>query len=56
MKKIFYFIMVCLYALGVIGGIGYTCVNQAWVIAVGVLAVGVMAFPQVKKYVSLLLL
>lgn len=56
MKKIFYFIMVCLYALGVIGGLGYTCVNHAWVIAAGVLAVGIMAFPRVKQYVTLLLL
>ena len=41
-------IVLMLYAMGVIGGIGYTCYNHAYLIAVGVAAVALMAFPYIK--------
>ena len=48
MKKIGYFAMICLYALGVIGGFGYTC--GAYPCAAGVVALAWMAWPRVKEY------
>jgi len=50
MKGILSFVMICLFALGVIGGIGYACYNGAWVIAIGVAALGWMAWPKVVEY------
>ena len=55
MKKIFCFVMIILYILGVIGGIGYTIYCGAWPIAVGIAALGYMAFPELKKYFNYLL-
>lgn len=46
MEKIMYFLLMCLYVLGTIGGIGYACYNHAYMIAAGVAAVAVMAFPR----------
>ena len=37
-----------LYVLGVIGGLGWTLFEKSYVIAAGVLALGVMAFPHIK--------
>ena len=50
LKKILSFFMLCLYALGVIGGIGYTIYCGAYPIAVGVAALGYMAFGKAKEY------
>ena len=50
MKKYFSFVMICLYILGVIGGLGWTLYSGGYVIAVGVVAVAYMAFPSAKKY------
>ena len=47
-KGFIYFLLICLYVLGTIGGIGYTLYNKAYVIAVGVAAVAAMAFPYIK--------
>ena len=52
MKKIFYFIMICLAAFGSIGGIGYTIYCHAYVISVGVAGLAFMAFPTIKNYVK----
>ncbi len=52
MKNVFYVIMVFLYFLGVLGGIGYSMYNKAYIIAVGVAALGYMAFPKVKEYLK----
>lgn len=43
------FIYVCLYTLGVIGGLGWTLSNHAWVIAAGVVGLAYMAFPELQK-------
>lgn len=49
MKKVYYFVMLCLCALGFIGGIGYSVYCGAWPVAVGVAAVAWMALPKVKE-------
>jgi hypothetical protein len=47
-KGFIHFALICLYILGTIGGIGYACYNHAYLIAVGVAAVALMAFPYIK--------
>lgn len=42
--------MLCLYILGVLGGIGYTCYYGAYPIAAGVAATGFLAFEKAKGY------
>ena len=49
MKKLYCFVMLCLFVLGSIGGIGYAIYGGAWPVAVGVLALAFMAWPQVKN-------
>ena len=56
MKKFFAFIMICLFGLGAIGGIGYSLYCGAYVIAVGVAALTWMAIPELKKYFTTLTL
>lgn len=50
MKKFISFIMICLYVLGTIGGLGWVLYSKGYVIAVGVVAVAYMAFPAAKTY------
>jgi len=42
--------MLFLYALGVIGGIGYTLYYGAYAVTAGVAALGYMAFGKAKEY------
>ena len=49
MEKYLYLIILFAYAMGVVGGIGYALYSGAWVIAVAVLILGVMAFPTAWK-------
>ena len=49
-KKLVAFAMLCLYALGTIGGIGYAIYGGAWPVAIGVAAVDWMAWPRVKEF------
>lgn len=49
MKKFLAFFLLCLTIVGFIGGIGYSLYQSAWLIAVGQLVVGIMAFPKVKQ-------
>jgi len=49
MAKVYYFIMLCLYVVGVIGGIGYAIYCGAYPVAVGVAATGFLAYPKVKE-------
>ena len=49
MKKFF---AVIFYALGVIGGLGWTLSNHAWVIAAGIVGLAVLAFPEMKRILS----
>jgi len=50
MKKYMYLVGIFLYAMGVIGGVGYAIYAGAWVIAIAVLVLGVMAFPTAKVF------
>lgn len=52
MKNFLYFLAICAYVLGVVGGIGYSIYGGSWPIAIGVAATGYMAFPTVKGYVD----
>ena len=54
MRKIIYFVLMCLYILGAIGGVGYAMFNHAYLIAIGVVVVAAMALPQVVKYYKML--
>lgn len=49
MKSLFGFIVICLWLLGALGGVGYSIYCEAWVIAVGVLTNAVLAFFKVKE-------
>ena len=49
MKGVWAWIVICLWLLGSIGGIGYAIYNGAWLIAVGVLAIAVLSFFMVRK-------
>lgn len=49
MKKIYCFVMLLLYILGVIGGIGYTIYYGEYHIAVGIAATGFLAFTKAKE-------
>lgn len=48
-KKILSFILLCLYALGTIGGIGYAIYGGSYAIAVGVAALAYLAYPKAKE-------
>lgn len=55
MEKILAFFVLCLYVLGVIGGAGYSIYCGAWPIAIGVIALGAMAFPEARRFLDVLL-
>ena len=50
MKKAFYFIMLFLYVLGTINGIGYPCYIGEYVTAIGVAVLAFMAWPTAVNY------
>ncbi len=47
-KGIFAWVIICLWILGTIGGVGYTIYCHAWVVSVGVFANAVIAFFKVR--------
>lgn len=50
MKKQFLsFIGICAYAMGTIGGFGFSAWGGSWPVAIAVLILAVMAWPTVKK-------
>ena len=49
LKGLLQFITLALYILGAIGGFGYACYSGAYLIAVAVLVLAVMAFPTAKR-------
>ena len=50
MKGVICFLMVCLYALGAIGGICYTVYCCAYVITAGIVGLAWMAWPKLVEY------
>lgn len=49
-KKLLSFFGLAAYAVGTIGGFGYCAYCQAWVPAVAVVLLGVMAFPTAREF------
>lgn len=50
MKKILYFLALLFYGIGAIGGIGYAIYSGAWIIAIAVAVLAIMAFPTAKWF------
>lgn len=50
MKKYFYFVMLFLYVIGTINGIGYSCYIGEYVTAIGVAVLTFMAWPTAVNY------
>ena len=48
-KKFLAFFELCAYGLGAIGGFGYCAFDKAWPIAIAIVALAVMAFPEAKR-------
>lgn len=50
MKKYFVaFFWLIVYLVGLVGGVGYAAYSGAWVIAICVILLGIMAFPKAKE-------
>ena len=49
MKKILYFALLFLWAMGILGGIGYSIYGGAWPIAVGVAVAAWLSWPKVTE-------
>ena len=55
MKKYFVALLwLVAYAMGLVGGVGYAAYSGAWVIAICVILLGVMAFPKAKEVFKVL--
>lgn len=54
MKQFIAFILLALYVVGVIGGIGYTLYDGEWPVAVGILALAYLAYPKAKECFEIL--
>lgn len=52
LKQFAYFLAICMWVVGTIGGVGYSCYSHAYFIAVCVLVTGILAFPAVKSLVK----
>ena len=50
MKKYYYLVMLALYVVGAIGGIGYTLYIGEYVTAVGIAVLAFMALPTAVNY------
>ena len=50
MKKIYYFMILALYVLGTINGIGYSIYIGEYVTAIGVAVLAFMAWPTAMNY------
>ena len=48
-KQILSFIGLCAYAMGTIGGFGFSVYGGSWPVAISVLILAVMAWPTAKK-------
>lgn len=49
MDKFKSFLIIIAYVLGTIGGFGYALYGGSWPIAVAIVVLGILAFPEVKK-------
>ena len=56
MKKEFLsLIILALYILGAVGGLGYAFYCEAYLIGIAVIALAVMALPTAKKHIDILM-
>ena len=55
MNKAFYMLMLMLYLLGTINGIGYSCYIGEYMTAIGVTALAFMAWPTAVNYLKYLM-
>ena len=49
-NKVFYFFALWAYILGSIGGFGYALYSKAYLIAICILVLAILAFPTAKSY------
>lgn len=49
LKKLKAFGEICAYVLATIGGVGYSIYGGSWPIAIAIVVLGVMAFPEFKN-------
>lgn len=49
MKKLFAFIAFCAYILGALGGFGYAVYGGSWPIAIAIVILALMAWPQFEN-------
>lgn len=49
MKSIELFLILAIAFLGLVGGIGYTIYNGAYLIAIGIAVLGYLAYPKAKE-------
>ena len=54
MKKLISFLVICLWVIGTIGGVGYGIYEGAYPVAAGCLVNGILALPTVKKHFDIL--
>lgn len=52
MKNIIKFFGIVAYIIGTIGGIGYACYSHAYLIAICIAVLAVIAFPTVKGWLK----
>lgn len=50
MKKLIYFFCILFYMVGALGGFGYACYLHKYFIALCIVILAIMAWPQVKKF------
>ena len=49
LKKVLSFVLLFLWAMGIVGGIGYSIYGGAWPIAVGVVVTAWLSWPKVTE-------
>ena len=49
MKRIELFLILAIAFLGLVGSIGYTIYNGAYIIAIGIAVLGYLAYPKAKE-------
>ena len=54
MKKLISFLVICLWDIGTIGGVGYGIYEGAYPVAAGCLVNGILALPTVKRHFDIL--
>ena len=56
LKKVLSFVLLFLWVMGIVGGIGYSIYGGAWPVAIGVAVLAYAAWPELKKYANALIM